>query len=111
MTHATPREACHLPKATARAHPEDARAQLHSELTEIVRSEIGMNEHFASDHAAAILRGLCTLHGGSALYIPAEDKSARNAAIRAEFNGQNADALMRKHGVSRTTLYRIAGER
>lgn len=96
---------------TTRPPPDDARAQLHSELTEIVRVEIGMNEHFASDHAAAILRGLCGMHGGRSIYIPAEDKSARNAAIRAEFNGQNAEAVMRRHGIGRTRLYEIIKER
>lgn len=99
-----------LYREPASRHPEDARAQLHSELTEVVRSEVGMNEHFASDLAAAILRGLCQLHGGRALYIPAEDKSARNAAIRAEFNGTNVEAVMRKHGVSRSRLYEIIKE-
>jgi Mor family transcriptional regulator len=97
------------PAKTARSHPEDARAQLHAELTGIVRREIGMNENFASAHAAAILRGLCETLGGNEVYIPAPDRSARNASIRAEFKGSNADELCLKHGISRATLYRIAG--
>lgn len=95
----------------ARAHPEDARAQLHAEFTDIVRTEIGMNERFASDIAAAFLRGLCARVGGQDVYIPAEDRSERNAAIRAAFNGTNADEICRRHGVSRATLYRVVGER
>lgn len=99
------------PRDTTRSHPDDARAQLHSDFTEIVRSEVGMNEHFASDIAAAIVRGLCARLGGAALYIPAEDKRERNAAICAEFNGQNAEAVMRRYGVGRTRLYEIVKER
>lgn len=95
-----------MPHATA-IHPDDARALLHAELTDIVRIEIGMNEQFASDVAAAILRGLSRVHGGSDLYIPAEDKSERNAAVRAAFNGRNHHEVMRQFGLSRSTLYRI----
>jgi len=104
----------HYTSVTAQAatrHPEDARAQLHAEFTDIVRTQIGMNERFASDVAAAFVRGLCALHGGRELYIPAEDKSERNAAVRAAFNGRNAEAVMREYGISRTTLYRIVGQR
>ena len=93
---------------TSRAHPEDARAQLHADLTDIVRREIGMNENFASAHAAAILRGLCETLGGNEIYIPAPDRSVRNATIRAEFKGNNAEEICLKHGISRATLYRIA---
>lgn len=89
----------------------DQAIQLHAELTEIVRVEIGMHEAFAADIAAAILRGLQNLHGARELYIPAPDKTARNASIRAKFNGTNHQAVMREFGISRTTLYRIAGER
>lgn len=99
------------PRDTASSHHDDARAQLHSDFTEIVRSEVGMNEHFASDIAAAIVRGLCARLGGAALYIPAEDKRERNAAIRAEFNGRNAEAIMRRHNIGRTRLYEIIKER
>jgi Mor family transcriptional regulator len=95
----------------ARLHPDDARAQLHADFTEIVRAEIGMNEQFASDMASAILRGLCSRLGGREVYIPAEDKAARNAAIRAEFDGTNSDAVCRRHGISRSRLYQIVGSK
>ena len=55
----TPRGALAAPTRTvARHHPDDARVQWHAELTEICRAEIGMNEAFASLHAAAILRAV-----------------------------------------------------
>lgn len=111
MTH-SPREALAAPTRTvARHHPDDARVQWHAELTEICRAEIGMNEAFASLHAAAILRGLSARYGGAEVYIPAEDKTERNAAIRAEFNGRNAHDLIRKYGISRAWLYKIVGDR
>jgi len=31
----------------------------------------------------------------------------RNAAIRAEFDGDNIDALAHNHGLSRASIYRI----
>lgn len=92
------------------AKTADQAIQLHRELTDIVRTEVGMRENFAADLAAAILRGLQNMHGGSELYIPAPDKTARNAAIRAEFNGTNAEAVCRAHGVSRSRLYQIVGQ-
>ena len=95
----------------SRAHPEDARAQLHADLTDIVRTEIGMNEHFASAHASAILRGLCERLGGREIYIPATNRSERNAAIRAEFDGTNAPDVCLKHGISRATVYRLAAQK
>lgn len=88
-----------------------ARELLVDEFTAIVRAEIGMSEPLARDYASAIVRGLCALHGGGSLYIPASDKSERNAAIRAEFNGTNLAEVCRKHGVARTTLYQIVRRR
>ena len=92
-------------------HPEDAAAQLHAELCEIMRAEIGMHETYASPIAAAVLRGLRRLHGGREIYVPAECRSQRNAEIREAFDGTNADAVQRMFGISRSTLYRIVGER
>lgn len=93
------------------AKTADQAIQLHRELTDIVRTEVGMREAFAADLAAAILRGLQNMHGGSDLYIPAPDKSARNAAIRAEFNGTNGDEICKRFCISRTTLYEVASGR
>ncbi|MGX2041808.1 Mor transcription activator family protein [Methylocaldum sp. MU1018] len=35
---------------------------------------------------------------------------ARNARIRAEWNGRNVRELMKRHGVSRSTVYRVVGK-
>ena len=86
---------------------EDSAVMLQYEVTAIVREEIGMTEHFASQIAEAIVRGLRKRFSAQEVYIPAPSKTERNAAVRREFNGQNRDAICRKFGISRTTLYEI----
>lgn len=90
---------------------EDNAAALHDELTIIVREETGLNEGFASQFAARILDGLRKRLGGKEVYIPAEDRQARDAAIRADYNGRNRQEVCRKYGISRTRLYEIIGEK
>lgn len=92
------------------AEIEDTRIQLHRELTEIVLEAV---TRLAPELAAEFQRGMEQKFGGGKgpLYVHAPDKSARNATIRAEFNGTNAEAVCRKHGISRTTLYCIANQR
>lgn len=104
MTHST---ICTTHTKDTPAQVADQTIQLHRELTDIVRNKIGMREPFAADMAAAILEGLQEMHGGNNLYITAPDKTARNAAIRAEFNGTNSEEVCRKYGVKRTRLYEI----
>lgn len=84
--------------------------ELESEITAIVREEIGCHEPFLSTISAAITRGLRRRMGGQERYIPAEDKRARDEQIRAEFNGRNRDEVMRKHGLSKSRLYEIVGK-
>lgn len=96
---------------TDTAKNEDAAVALLYEMTAIVREEIGMNELFAAQIAEAITRGLRRRMGGDYHYIPAPDKAARDAAVRADFNGQNRDEVCRRHGISKTQFYRIIGRR
>jgi Mor family transcriptional regulator len=93
------------------AQREDDAMLLESEFTEIVRAEIGMHEQFASQIARAIVRGLRRTHGARRIYIPGVDRSERDAAIRAKFNGANAAEVMHEFKVSRSRLYEIAGKR
>jgi Mor family transcriptional regulator len=88
---------------------EDAAVTLHGEITVILQEEIGFNEHFATQFAERILQGIRRRLGGQDLYIPAPDRTARDAAIRREFNGRNRDEVCRKYGISRTRLYEIVG--
>lgn len=92
------------------AQLEDAALQLERDFIEIVRNEIGMHEALASPFAQALVRGLRRRLGGSELWIPAPSKEERNAAIRREFNGKNLEEVCRRHGVSSTTVYRVAGQ-
>ena len=91
------------------AQTEDAAIQLEHDFVEIIRERIGMNETLATIHAQEIVRGLRERHGGQELWIPAPDKSERNAAILRDFNGVNAREVMNRHGISRAHLYRIVG--
>jgi Mor family transcriptional regulator len=85
--------------------------QLEHDFTSIVREEIGMHEGMAGMFAAALVRGLRRRLGGQDLYIPAPDRSVRDASIRRDFTGTNVDELMRRHGLSRTRIYEIVGQR
>lgn len=49
--------------------------------------------------------------GQRGLYIPAPGKEERNAAVRREFDGTNGAEVMRRHGIKRSTLYAIVGQR
>lgn len=92
----------------------DDAVALQYEFTAIVREEIGMNEGFASQIAAAIVRGMRRRFRGERLYIAdldAAEREDRDTAIRAEFNGQNRDEVCQKHGISKSRLYEIVGKR
>jgi Mor family transcriptional regulator len=94
-----------------RSDSEDKAAELKFELTNIVSEEIGMNEAFASQIAEALVRGLRKRMGGQDIYIPAPNKSARDAAIKAEFNGRNLDALCDKYQLGRSAIYKIVNQK
>jgi Mor family transcriptional regulator len=99
------------PTSLTPGQSEDAAVQLEHDFTSIVREEIGMHEGMAGVFAAALVRGLRRRLGGQDIYIPAPDRSVRDASIRRDFNGSNVDELMRRHGLSRTRIYEIVGQR
>ena len=102
---------------TSPAQTADRVIQLHRDLTGIVTRKLGIIEPFASQFAGALLDGLRedfgggSLGGRSGVYIPAPDKSSRNAAIRSEFNGVNKAEVCKKYAISIPTLYRIVGRK
>lgn len=98
-------------KALTAGQAEDAAVQLQQDLVEIVREEIGMHEAMASVFASAVVRGLRRRMGGGELYIPAPDRSDRDAGIRREFDGKNLAHVMAKFNVSRTRVYEICARR
>lgn len=92
------------------AQSEDDAALLESEFARVARTELGLEDACASQVARAFVLGLRRNYGAQRIYIPCIDKTERNRAIRAEFNGTNAAQVMRKHGISRARLYQIVKE-
>ena len=74
-----------------------------------------LNGGMADGEAAWVAREVETRvrerYGGRRVYIAAPTREERNAAIRKEYNGRNRDEICRRWGISRTTLYRLLGER
>ena len=94
------------------AQADDAAVQLEHDFIAIVREEIGMHEALAAIVAQALVRGLRRRNGGQSIWIPAPDKSQRDAAIRREFMGaRNLKEIMAKYGISRSRVYQIVGMR
>ncbi|RYF60526.1 MAG: hypothetical protein EOO27_05550 [Comamonadaceae bacterium] len=92
------------------AQAEDAAVQLERDFLAIVREEIGMHEGLAGMFARALVDGLRRRLGGQELYIPAPDRSERDAAIRREFCGSNIEEMMKRYGLSRSRIYEISGQ-
>ena len=122
MTHATaPAPEAIKPPARKihRQHPDDYRAWLHGLFARAQRAALDRfdgipdkTERTASRLAELQLQALCEEEGGDDIYLPAPDKAHRNAEIRRRFIGPaNAEELMSEFNISRSTLYRIAGER
>lgn len=104
------------PRAITPGQADDAVMQLEQDFVEIVREELGMHEVPAQALASALVRGMRKRYGGMRLggrghiYVPAPSKSERDEAIRQAFNGANKDDVMKAHGISRTSFYRIVSK-
>ncbi len=83
---------------------------LQAELAEGLRSEVGLLPEFANEFAARLTRFLRIRLGTQNIYIPAPGRLERDEAIYREFDGTNAPAVMRRHGVSRSRLYQVVEE-
>lgn len=106
----------HIPSESP-AQVEDKAIQLHREMVSILREYVGMTDDLANAFAAPIVRGMRELYGGQtmgrkgSIYVPAPSKAERNASIRAEFIGTNADEICRKYGIGKTRMYEIVRSR
>ena len=94
----------------------DQQVALASEITAILREQIGYHEQFALPIANAIVNGLVKRRAGDMLYIPTGRRNQRaleerNDAIRREYNGQNRVDVCRKYGIGRARLYQIINQR
>lgn len=86
----------------------DATVALRHDLVRIIRSCLGLPETVAVPMADHLARELCRsriLTDWRAIPV-AEERVALHAAIAREYNGTNAEELMRKYSVSRATIYR-----
>lgn len=96
------------------AQKADAYVHLLHELTAVIRDDVGMGEMLAMQFADVICCGLARRNPGTHVYIPSVSSQERDAlelAIAAEFNGRNIDAVCRRFGVSRSTVYRACAGR
>ncbi len=89
---------------------QDNEALIKTRITRVVRERTGLHERLAAPIADEVFDGLCQTFGGERVYF-VRSKAARDAAVRAEFDGHNFAAVMRRHNISRATLYRIIGRR
>lgn len=84
--------------------------QLQRELVTALCHEKGMSEVEALPFVETIVRCLQSNHGGSRLYIPANQpyRAYDVEAITADLkNGYTVAAIRKKHHISRATLYRL----
>ncbi len=87
----------------------DAAADFHNELVRLIRETLGLPEKIAVPMADVLAAGLQRRMGG--LMVPKREiRGARDAAVLRDFNGRNHAEVMRAHGISRATLYRIIGK-
>lgn len=85
--------------------------QLVYEVADIMRVDGGEKEPRASVLAQIVIDGLRRRVGGASIYVLAPSRRTRNIAIRKMFNGSNLKEVCQKFQVSKTTVYRLAGNR
>lgn len=92
---------------TTNTSPNNSYDVLRAELTDVVKQQLGLHGSQAIKTADALLRGLMERMGGQGIYIPTTPRSERHAAILMDFAGNNAAEVCAKHGISKSTLYRL----
>ena len=95
------------PAATLATQSADAAIQLERDIIEVLRRELARNEQMLGLMARSIVHGMRDRLGGQELRIPAPDKAARNAEIRAKYTGANVRALAKEYGLTERMIYYI----
>lgn len=95
---------------TATAHDEDNALLLQGEISDALRTQIGLRDEFATDWAVRIVGYLRQRLGAQQLYIPAPSRAERDAAIYREYNGKNAAEVCERYGVSRSRMHEICAQ-
>jgi len=85
-----------------------------SQFDDIARREITAALSYSGEKdpdelADLILVRIKAHFGGSAVYVPANDKQDRNKDIRESFDGRNHADICQRYCISLATLYRIIG--
>lgn len=84
----------------------DAAVNFRNALIRIIRRALRLPEPQVVPMAEELARAFAAEMGG--LYIPKREiVASRDEAIRRDFNGRNHFEVMKKHGVSQRTLYRV----
>lgn len=86
----------------------DNEVHLRQILTLALVRKFSITELAAAALAQEVAHGLREAAGGSEIYIPAADKTHRDAYIRRTFTGSNLDEVRRATGLSRERIYQIA---
>ena len=85
----------------------DAAIQWERDVADILRTELTKNEQLLGLFARTLVNGLREKLGGQELRIPAPDRDARNAEIRAKYTGRNVRELASEYGLCVSSIYKI----
>lgn len=89
---------------------EDIYQQIQHEIRQVADA-FGISESVSGDFSTAITNRLQRLLGKNTVYFPClGNTEQRYAAIKADFNGRNHTEVCKKHGISRSTLYRAVND-
>lgn len=89
----------------------DAALELEAILGEAVALCLGLPLTCSHGIARNLVKVLRMRHGASDVYIPAPDRKARDASIKAELRTGNAADIAARHNLSVSTVYKIAARR
>ena len=89
----------------------NAVVRVHQALSQALTDAFEIPPADADRFCLGFLRQIGEQLGGARLYLPRGDKTARDAAIRAEFDGVNVRALATRYNLSRAQVYRIVTEK
>ncbi|MCC5809880.1 MAG: helix-turn-helix domain-containing protein [Ectothiorhodospiraceae bacterium] len=86
-------------------------------VLEFIRVEVqdclrtrGVSNQVAEDSARAVTERVMLRYGGTPQYVSKTRRQERREAALRDFSGDNHDAVCRRHGISRRTLYRWLAE-
>lgn len=85
---------------------DDIYSQIQQEIVESA-AFLGLGVEISAGLSKSVIERLQKVLGKTTVYFPEKNASARDALIKAEFNGANRDELMKKYGISsKATFYK-----